>query len=66
MLDLELQKLGLLSFINSIDDCYKLALTKKSLATHTSISGATNQLEQLIDHIIQNSKQNTAYEDSLS
>lgn len=58
MVDLELQKLGLLSFISSVEDCDAIQFEKKSPVKTESFQSDNNQLEQLLDNIIQNVKNN--------
>ena len=54
MLDLELQTLGLLSFISSAEDCDAIQFIKKVPVKTSFFHSEENQLEQLLDTIIQN------------
>lgn len=66
MLDLELQKLGLLSFITSRKDCKNIQFKKKSIGWNTFEYNDATQLEQLIDIIIHHVKKVTPHENPLS
>ncbi len=57
MLDLELQNLGLLSFINSEEDCNTIQFQKKKPIKSTFFQSGEDQLEKLIDTITLNLKQ---------
>jgi predicted glycosyltransferase len=52
MLDLELQKLGLLTFIESIDDCNSILFKKKSSARNTFQKPSADHIENLINQFI--------------
>ena len=54
MLDLELQKSGLLSFISSAEDCNAIQFKKKLPVKTGFFHAEENQLEQLVNAIIQN------------
>jgi predicted glycosyltransferase len=51
MLDLELQKMGLLSFIESVDDCNRIKFIRKA-AIGSSFTPGTNVLGHLVDQFI--------------
>ncbi len=52
MLDLELQKIGLLKFIESTDDCARIQFKKKSPSKQIFSHSSTNQIDPLIDQFI--------------
>jgi uncharacterized protein len=58
MLDMELQKLGLLSFISQAEDCDTIRFEKKRPLTSRFFNTETNQLTKLLDTIISNVKIN--------
>ena len=59
MLDLELQTLGLLSFISSAEDCDAIQFIKKVPVKTSFFHSEENQLELLLDTIMQNVKKIT-------
>lgn len=58
MLDLELQKLGLLSFIGSAEDCNAIQFKEKLSGKAAFFHSEENQLEPLLNSIIQDVKKN--------
>ena len=58
MLDLELQNLGLLSFISSAEECNAIQFKKKLPVKTGFFNSEENQLEQLLNTIIQNVRKN--------
>jgi predicted glycosyltransferase len=58
ILDLELQKIGLLSFIESAKDCEGIKFLKKETQSVSSFTPRTNVLHQLVDQFINLSNTN--------